>query len=566
MRRAALVAVVALVALVALGACARGPRAIDYGQESCDYCRMVITDPRYGAELVTTTGKVHRFDSIECLASYYTQASAAGTVRSVWVSDYAHPGTLIPAGSATFVRASGPASPMGKGFAAFSPGTDSATIGRVAGSVPALRWGDVLALVQREAAVTAIGSPREPEAAHAVDAPPSQVVDVAPGGAVRTIARALELARPGARIVVHPGVYREPTIVVHKSVEIVGEGFPVIDGEGQRQIMTVVAPDVTVRGLHFRNVGSSYVEDRAAIKVVETTGCVIEGNRIDDGFFGIYLARVSRCRVVGNTLHAAMGSESESGNGIHLWTADSVTIADNVIAGHRDGIYFEFVHDSDVHDNVSEGNLRYGLHFMYSDGCRYERNTFRRNGAGVAVMYTKHVEMLANRFEENWGSAAYGLLLKEISDVRVERNRFYHNTTGLFADGTTRLAAAGNAFVDNGWALRVDANAQDGRVSGNDFIGNTFDVATNGGRSATVFDGNYFDAYEGYDLDHDGTGDVPHRPVRLFSVIVDRNEPALILLRSFFAGLLDATERLVPALTPETLVDAHPAMRRRGAA
>ena len=389
-------------------------------------------------------------------------------------------------------------------------------------------------------------------------------VDVSPNGPIRTLTAALAGARPGTRIVVRPGVYREPTIVVATPVEIVGDGFPVLDGEGKRQIMTITAPGVTVRGLRFRNVGTSFTEDRAAIKVVETSGCRIEGNRIDDAFFGIYLARVSQCRIVGNELRATASTEAASGNGIHLWSAADVTIADNHVVGYRDGIYFEFVRDSDVRGNVSEGNLRYGLHFMYSDRCRYLSNTFRRNGAGVAVMYTKRVEMIGNRFERNWGSAAYGLLLKEISDVRVERNLFYRNTTGLFADGTTRLVASGNEFVDNGWALRIDANAQEGRVTRNDFVGNTFDVATNGLQNATVFEGNYFDSYEGYDLDRDGVGDVLHRPVRLFSVIVERNEPALILLRSFFVGLLDASERLIPALTPETLVDPRPAMRRIG--
>jgi nitrous oxidase accessory protein len=148
--------------------------------------------------------------------------------------------------------------------------------------------------------------------------------------------------------------------------------------------------------------------------------------------------------------------------------------------------------------------------------------------------------------------------------VRVERNVFAGNTTGLFADGATRLRATGNEFTDNGWALRLDANAEESRVSGNDFVGNSFDVATNGRRGTTVFDGNYYDDYRGYDLDRDGYGDVPHRPVRLFSVVVEGNEPALILQRSFFVGLLDASERLLPALTPETLVDARPSMRRLG--
>jgi nitrous oxidase accessory protein len=238
-----------------------------------------------------------------------------------------------------------------------------------------------------------------------------------------------------------------------------------------------------------------------------------------------------------------------------------VVIAGNQVSGHRDGIYFEFVHHADVHDNVSEGNDRYGLHFMFSDDCDYARNTFRANGSGVAVMYTHRVTMTGNRFEDNWGSAAYGLLLKEISDSRLEHNRFERNTVGLFADGADRLHAEHNEFIGNGWALRLEANATDAWFVKNDFIGNTFDVATNGRELQAHFGGNYWSAYQGYDLDHDGVGDVPHRPVRLFSMVVQRNPPSLMLLRSGFVELLDAAERVLPALTPAALADSAPAMR-----
>jgi nitrous oxidase accessory protein len=389
----------------------------------------------------------------------------------------------------------------------------------------------------------------------------AQVIVVSPHGPVRSLTEAVRRVPAGGRIVVKSGTYREPTIVVDKRVTIVGEGGPVLDGQGEREIMTVTADSVTVRGLVFRDVGSSYREDRAAIRVKEASGCVIDGNRLERAFFGIYLARVSGCRITHNTIIGHATTEAASGNGIHLWTADHVTIADNTISGHRDGIYFEFVHFSDVERNLSEQNLRYGLHFMFSDQCRYLDNVFRRNGSGVAVMYTRQVEMTGNRMEQNWGAAAYGLLLKEIADVRLERNVFSRNTTGLMADGTTRLTVVNNRFADNGWAIRLDANTQAGRVAANDFVGNTFDVATNGSRSDTVLEGNYWDAYRGYDLKRDGYGDVPFRPVRLFSVLVERNSPALILLRSTFVALLDAAERVVPALTPDALADTRPAMR-----
>jgi nitrous oxidase accessory protein len=102
----------------------------------------------------------------------------------------------------------------------------------------------------------------------------------------------------------------------------------------------------------------------------------------------------------------------------------------------------------------------------------------------------------------------------------------------------------------------------DGRFERNDFIGNSFDVATNSRSLSTKFAGNYWDDYHGYDIDRDGIGDVPHRPVRLFSVIVARQPASLILMRSTFATLLDAAERVLPSLTPESFVDPTPAMRR----
>jgi nitrous oxidase accessory protein len=391
----------------------------------------------------------------------------------------------------------------------------------------------------------------------------AQQIDVGPRSAVRSIGAAVAAARPGARIVVHGGVYREPTIVVDKPVEILGDGSPVLDGEGRRGLLLVTADDVTVRGLVLRNVGSSFVEDRAAIRVTQAHGCAIENNRVENGFFGIYLDNVTDCRVERNTLHATARTEATSGNGIHLWSSRRITITDNTITGHRDGIYFEFVHNSVIQRNRSEGNNRYGLHFMYSDDCRYLDNVFRHNGSGVAVMFTKRVEMVANRFEDNWGAAAYGLLLKEITDSRLTSNVFRGNTTGLLADGASRLVATDNEFAANGWAVKLDANTQDGRFEGNEFVGNTFDVATNSREHSTTFAGNYWDEYRGYDLNRDGIGDVPHRPVRLFSLLVARNQPSLILLRSAFVTLLDAAERVLPALTPEMLVDATPSMRRR---
>ena len=84
----------------------------------------------------------------------------------------------------------------------------------------------------------------------------------------------------------------------------------------------------------------------------------------------------------------------------------------NSIQKMRDGIYFEFVKHSSVINNKSKLNLRYGLHFMFSNDDKYEDNLFENNGAGVAVMFSKYISMRKNIFRLNWGTASYGSAIK----------------------------------------------------------------------------------------------------------------------------------------------------------
>jgi nitrous oxidase accessory protein len=398
---------------------------------------------------------------------------------------------------------------------------------------------------------------------HTAVTQPVDTITVSPDGPTSTIGAAVEQAEPGDRIVVTSGTYREPTINVRKPLTIVGKGQPVIDGnEKKKTLLHVQADDVTLRGLTLKNVPTSFVNDLAAIKVEKSQDCLIEDNRIEEGFFAIWIGKSEGCRIADNSIQAHKESESYAGNGIHLWYCKNMTVENNTIKGHRDGIYFEFVEESHIEGNHSEDNLRYGLHFMYSDHCRYEDNLFRDNGAGVAVMYTEYVEMVDNHFVRNWGSAAYGLLLKDIYDSVVTGNTFEKNTIGIYSENSTRVEVDSNLFRRNGWGVRVMANSRKNVFTRNNFYGNSFDVTTNSQQNPNTFQGNYWDKYNGYDLDRDGVGDVPYRPVRLFAYLVEQNEPSVLMMRSLFVQILDAAERVIPTITPKTLVDERPAMHR----
>ena len=381
-------------------------------------------------------------------------------------------------------------------------------------------------------------------------------------GKIKTITEAIDFAIDGDKIVVKSGEYKEGNIIINKQVQLVADGNVIIDGEGKHEIFTVKADHVSIRGFVFKNAGISYIKENAAIKMDEVKGAIIENNTFINNFFGIYLAKSEECIIRNNRITSDGKTEVASGNGIHLWYCKNIQIESNNISGHRDGIYLEFVQDAVIEKNFSEKNLRYGLHFMFSDRCVYSKNQFQKNGAGVAVMYSKNVRMNENIFNDNWGPASYGLLLKDISESTIERNHFISNTTGIYMEGSGRSTIQNNILEKNGWAIKLMANSMNNRFTQNDFIANSFDVATNSRQNFNTFENNYYSKYKGYDLTKNGIGDVPYRPVKLYSIIVEQQPPSLVLLHSLFIELLDIAESVFPSLTPEALVDNSPSMRR----
>jgi nitrous oxidase accessory protein len=389
----------------------------------------------------------------------------------------------------------------------------------------------------------------------------SKTIIVSPDGKISSVKTAIHAAQHGDTIIVKAATYREGNILIEKNVVILGEGYPVFDGEHKYEIFTIHAHDVTISGLKLINTGTASMNDVAAVKVLDSKRVRITKNIFLDTFFGIYFSNSSNCWIEDNHLKASAHAEHEIGNGIHLWKCENIIINKNRIEGHRDGIYFEFVTNSLITANHSERNLRYGLHFMFSHNDEYRNNFFMDNGAGVAVMYTKNVKMYGNTFQQNWGSASYGLLLKDIRDSEVIDNQFIKNTIGIHLEGVSRTLFDKNNFYENGYAIRLQASCDDNTFTKNNFSSNTFDLATNGTMVLNTVDGNYWDKYQGYDLNKDGIGDIPFRPVNLYAMIVERIPSAVLLWRSFLVMLLDRAEKVIPVATPENLKDNSPSMK-----
>ncbi|TDR25606.1 nitrous oxide reductase family maturation protein NosD [Flavobacterium cheniae] len=378
---------------------------------------------------------------------------------------------------------------------------------------------------------------------------------------MKKIKQALALAKDGDTILVHSGIYKEGTILINKKIYFIGKNFPVLDGQNKKEVLSINANDVVVKGFKVINSGHAALNDPCGIRVYDKNNVTIQGNILDNNFFGIYLQNSNNCIVKNNVVRAYGKAEQLIGNGIHCWKSNNLQIIGNKISGHRDGIYFEFVTQSVIWRNISNNNIRYGLHFMFSNDDAYITNVFKNNGAGVAVMFTKNVKMFNNYFEENWGDSAYGLLLKEIADSYIFNNRFARNTSGIYMEGTSRIKVEKNVFESNGWGMKIQASCMENEIVNNNFLKNTFDISTNGSLVLNTFNTNYWDKYEGYDLDKDGMGDVPYHPLSLFAVLTENTPSAMLLYRSFMITLLDKSEKVLPSITPDNFIDNKPLMK-----
>jgi nitrous oxidase accessory protein len=388
----------------------------------------------------------------------------------------------------------------------------------------------------------------------------ASVIKVMPGK--NALKNAVSQAKAGDIIQVQPGFYNEHDITIEKKITITGIKFPVIDGGNKGQLFIITADGAVIDGFQIQNTGRSSMNDLAGVKIINAKNVTVRFNLFYNTTYAVYIQNGANITVTDNYICGNAVDELNSGNGVHAWKSDHLLIQRNTITGHRDGIYFEFVTESFIKENRSFKNVRYGLHFMFSHNDVYSGNFFSNNGAGVAVMYSRGVEMYNNTFSQNWGDASYGILLKEITDSKISGNNFNKNTVAIYMEGATRIRTWKNNFSNNGWAMRITSSCSESVFEDNNFINNTFDVATTGTLVLNTFNNNFWDKYDGYDLDKNGTGDVPYYPVSLFSVVSEKNPETMILFHSLLSKVMDQAEKVMPSVIPDQLKDNTPRMKK----
>ncbi len=445
--------------------------------------------------------------------------------------------------------------------------------------------------------------PADVPAASAPRDPPAGPVD---------LVRLIEAAPAGATVVVPAGSYRVH-LVLDRPVTLVADGEVLLDGGGRGTVLTISAPDVTVRGFRLAHTGGQ-VEDAAAITTIDADRVTIEGNRIEDAFTGIAVKGGSAVRIIGNELvgsgqvaidaghvttsdpmpaadpvpasstgaadphagHGMGGGPGGQGDGIVLWNVSGALVRDNVVRDVRDGIYLNYADEVLVDGNRIERS-RYAVHAMFGTTLTVFGNEIRENLSGLVFMYTS--EVLAGRnviIDARSPGTGFGIVVKDVVTLRLAENLVARNRVGLQAEGTvnrlhSEAAVVSNRFAANdiGVALMPSADLVFG---GNVFDANLTQVTSLGigveRRNHWSYQGvgNTWSDYAGYDLAGDGIGDIPYRAGGVEDLVVAA-DPALAALRTSPAmTILSSAQAVWEGARPPVVLDQSPRTEQVGAA
>jgi nitrous oxidase accessory protein len=398
-------------------------------------------------------------------------------------------------------------------------------------------------------ALLAFGPARGAEPA---GAPPLQpLVDATPAGGV---------LRPP------PGTYAGP-VVISRPITLDGGGAVAIDGGGRGTVVSVAASGVTLRGLRIRGSGTNHDRVDAGVKLAGS-GNVLEDNAIEDCLFGVDLAQADDNVVRRNSIHSKAVEMGFRGDAIRLWYSFRNQIAENEISDSRDVVVWYSA------DNVIARNRvvrsRYALHTMYAETNLVEDNEFRGNLTGIFLMYSDGVVVRRNRIVGAQGAAGVGVGFKETSSVVLEGNDIVYCATGIYIDVSpyepdTENRFERNRLAYNGVGVSFHTDWQGNVFRDNEFRGNFTQVSVRGGGGAArnVWQRNWWDDYQGFDRDGDGTGDTPYELYAYADRLWMEIPPLAFFRASPVLEVIDFLERLAPFSSPTRILeDAAPRFER----
>ena len=376
-----------------------------------------------------------------------------------------------------------------------------------------------------------------------------------------TLQLAINAAQSGDILRLTEGTY-SGSVNIDRSLTLLGNKKSIIDGEGTDHVVIVSAPNVLIKGLTLQNSGNDLNTEDSAIFVTEKGDQArIENNYFEHNLIGVYLkgpdsAVVSDNVIIGSQFHRV----NDRGNGVYLWNTPGSVVKNNHIRYGRDGIFVNVSRDNVFHGNRMQ-DLRFAVHYMYTNNSTISNNISTNNDVGYALMFSHHIIAKNNR---SVGDHKRGLFFNFTNHSVIEYNHVSGGTEKcVFIYNANYNQINNNNFEDCQVGIHFTAGSEQNEIFSNAFINNRTQVKYVGTRylewSKNGY-GNYWSDNVTFDIDGNGIADQSYRPNDLVDQIVWRHPMAKLLLNSPSVQLLKWAQSEFPGLHPGGVTDSAPLM------
>lgn len=388
---------------------------------------------------------------------------------------------------------------------------------------------------------------------------------VVPG--LNTLVDAIAAARAGDVLQLQAGEYRGP-VVINKALTLQGAPGAIVSGAGVGNVITVDAPGVIVRGLTVRHSGDKLsTEDSGIFVTANGDGAQIQDNLLQENLIGVYLKGPDNALVQGNTIEGRRDLRvNERGNGVQLWNTPGSVVMNNRFRYGRDGIFVTTSRDNQFIGNHFS-NLRFAVHYMYTNDSSVVDNVSVANTVGFALMYSSRLTVTGN---QSLGDHERGILFNFTNYSTISGNTVAQGDELMgpqkcvFVYNANFNTLSGNRFEGCEIGIHFTAGSEQNEIWGNSFVGNRYQVKYVGTRTlewSRERRGNYWSDNLAFDLDGDGVANQPYKPNSISDQIIWRHPLARLLMSSPVLQILQWAQSQFPSLHPGGVVDSYPLLR-----
>jgi len=362
-----------------------------------------------------------------------------------------------------------------------------------------------------------------------------------------------------------PGTYGGP-VVIRKKITIEGNHEVIIDGEGQGTVMSILNDDVVVRGLKLVNSGQSHDQASSGI-LINADNVLIEDNHLENVLFGIHLRQTNESIIRNNHISSVDAPErSLRGEGIRIWYSVENLIENNKMINVRDMVIANSSENRIIGNHIRDSRI--GMEFIFSPDNLVQDNIIDGNDTGIVVVYSHDLQIRGNRLSRLRKLTGFGISIKGSASVLLEDNEVVYCAIGFVANAPIHpenvFTLQNNHFAYNDIAIFFYGEKGGHKMLDNRFENNFTDVVVSSSSNALKnnWKGNYWDNYQGFDINKDGFGDQPYTLLS-HSDRIWMDRPSTRFFRgSPVLGVIDFIERLAPFDAPVVILkDPKPTIR-----